>query len=139
MPTHVHLILKQLEPDGISTFMRKVLDSFSKYFNIKSNRHGPLWESRFKDVLVTSDEQLLHLTRYLHLNPVSAGLVKRPEQWPFSSYGEYISKKTESNLCSWDGLFEFDSKRYEKFVHDRISYQRSLSRIKRLLNKNYTG
>lgn len=118
--------------------MRKVLDSYSKYFNINNNRHGPLWESRFKDVLVTDDEQLLHLTRYLHLNPVSAGLINNPEQWPFSSYGEYLGK-TKTGICAWDGLFEIDFKRYKKFVHDRTDYQKSLSSIKRLLNKNYTG
>ena len=70
--------------------MRRLLNSYTRYFNEKIKRKGPLWEGRFKKVLVNSDEQLLHLTRYVHLNPVSAGIVEKPEDWPCSSYREYI-------------------------------------------------
>ena len=71
MPTHIHLILKQLKKGGISVFMSNILNSYTRYFNIKTKRRGPLWESRFKNVEVASDEQLVHLTRYVHLNPVT--------------------------------------------------------------------
>jgi len=79
MPTHIHLALKQLEDKGISIFMSNILNSYSRYFNIKHNRKGPLWESGFKKVLIESDEQLLHLTRYVHLNPVTAYIVNKPD------------------------------------------------------------
>ncbi len=78
MPTHIHLILKQLKEDGISAYMSKILNSYTCYFNRRTKRKGPLWESRFKRVEVTSDEQLLHLTRYIHLNPVTAHIVEEP-------------------------------------------------------------
>lgn len=67
MPTHVHLILKQLKENGISIVMNHVLNSYTRYFNTKHKRKGPLWEARFKSVLVESDEYLIHLTRYIHL------------------------------------------------------------------------
>jgi putative transposase len=86
MPTHIHFALKQLKDKGITTFMRRFLDSYTRYFNIKHNRKGPLWEGKFKNVLVSSDEQLLHLSRYIHLNPVAALLVDKPEEWGASSY-----------------------------------------------------
>ena len=70
MPTHIHLILRQLKKDGISIFMGKILNSYTRYFNLKNKRKGPLWESKFKNVEVVTDEQLLHLTRYIHLNNI---------------------------------------------------------------------
>ena len=138
MPTHIHLLLKQNEDGGISKFMSKILNSYTRYFNTKHQRLGPLWEGRFKNVLVQTDEQLLHLTRYIHLNPVSVGLVKKPEDWVFSSYHEYI-KKNVNKICQFEEIINLDYKAYKKFVHDRIAYQKELSKIKRFLIESYTG
>ena len=134
MPTHIHLILKQLKEDGISIFMNRILNSYTRYFNIKHKRKGPLWESRFRNVLVDSDEQLLHLTRYIHLNPVTASLVDKPEKWLASSYREYLLKVNEMDkICKYDGILNIDQISYKDFVEDRISYQRELAKIKNLL------
>ena len=134
MPTHLHLILKQLKEDGIANFMRKVLNSYSHYFNIKHKRKGPLWEARFKNVLVRTDEQLLHLTRYIHLNPVTAYLVDKPEDWLFSSYKEYVSNVVdEERICKYNNILDIEPDSYKKFVEDRILYQRDLAKIKELI------
>jgi len=134
MPTHIHLILKQTKDNGISIFMRKVLDSYTRYFNTKHDRKGPLWESRFKRVFVKTDEQLLHLTRYLHLNPVTAYLVDKPEKWHASSYKEYLFEVVKGDeICNYSGILEIDPLDYKKFVEDRISYQRELAKIKDLI------
>jgi len=134
MPTHLHLALKQLEEKGISVFMSNILNSYSRYFNLKHHRKGPLWEGRFKKVLVETDSQLLHLTRYIHLNPVTANLVNRPEDWVYSSYKEYISNDRSSNaICNYDDILEMEPSEYKKFVEDRISYQKELAKIKNLL------
>ena len=139
MPTHIHLLLKQVADHGITKYMAKVLNSYSRYFNIRHKRTGPLWASRFKSVLVSDDEQLLHLTRYMHLNPTSAGLVKAPEDWPHSSYLEYIGRDKLEDICSFSDLIDLTPKEYKKFVLDRKSYQRGLTRIKNILIDNYTG
>jgi len=134
MPTHPHLILKQLNDNGISKYLSNVLNGYTRYFNIKHKRKGPLWESEFKSVLIENDEQLLHLTRYIHLNPVTANLIKRPEEWDYSSYKEYISDNNNTiKICDFDEVLEIDSDRYGRFVHDRISYQKELSKIKKLI------
>lgn len=133
MPTHLHIILKQLEDRGISSYCGKVLNSFSKFFNARHKRKGPLWEEKFKNVIVRSDEQLLHLTRYIHLNPVAAFLIAKPEQWPHSSYKEYLDISGELKLCEYEDLIRVDRSSYRKFVNDRISYQRELAKIKTLL------
>lgn len=133
MPTHLHLILKQLKENGISIFMGNVLNSYTRYFNTKYKRKGPLWEGRFKNVPVETDEQLVHLTRYIHLNPVTAYLVNKPEEWLASSYKEYLSDvNSEDRVCEYDDILDVTPSFYRKFVEDRVSYQRELAKIKGL-------
>jgi putative transposase len=134
MPTHVHLIVKQRQERGTSIYMSNVLNSYTRYFNVKHRRKGPLWEGRFKNVLVKSSEQVLHLTRYIHLNPVTAYLVNEPAQWHASSYHEYVEEVDEKRkTCSHKELIKIDPAKYRDFVQDNINYQRDLGKIKNLL------
>jgi putative transposase len=133
MPSHLHLVVKQLSDGGISRFINLVLKSYSKYFNLSHNRKGPLWEGRFKNVLVETDEQLLHLTRYVHLNPVTAFLISQPEDWKYSSYTEYVGLSENKKLCNCSSVFDIDIPSYKQFVNNRIGYQRELAKIKMLV------
>lgn len=139
MPTHVHIILMQKADKGIAKYMSRVLNGYSRYFNTKHKRTGPLWAGRFKSVLVTHDEQLLHLSRYLHLNPTSAGLVDDIDDWAYSSYKEYIGKNNGENLCKFKDIINMSQSQYEKFVRDHKDYQRDLSIIKYLIIEKYSG
>lgn len=140
MPTHFHIILKQNTADGITKYISRSLNSYSRYFNTKHKRTGPLWTGRFKNVLVEDDEQMLHLTRYIHLNPISAGLVNNPKDWAFSSYSEYIRGDDNTDkICDYEGIIEMKPKAYVKFVDDQKQYQRKLGIIKGLLIDDYTG
>lgn len=131
MPTHLHIALKQLKDNGISAFMGSLLNSYTRYFNTRSGRKGPLWQSRFKHVQVESDEQLSHLTRYIHLNPVTEHLCEDPGAWEYSSYREYVGE-SEDPICVHDyGLFPSTSA-YRDFVLDQKEYQRSLAQLKSL-------
>ncbi len=133
MPTHVHFVLKQLIDDGISIFMGNVLNSYARFFNKKYKRLGPLWAGRFKNVLVESYEQLLHLTRYVHLNPTTAILVEKPEDWAYSSYLEYLKiNDRKKSIAYWDNILDILPREYKKFVEDRVGYQRELEEIKHL-------
>ncbi|EKD56578.1 MAG: hypothetical protein ACD_58C00145G0001 [uncultured bacterium] len=129
MPTHFHLILKQLVNKGVSRYVANILNSYTRYFNIKHNRKGPLWQGKFKNVLVESDEQLIHLTRYIHLNPVTSNLVDDPKDWEFSSYKEYINE-TDSKLCNFD-ILDIKQGAYKRFVLSQKNYQRELHLIKK--------
>jgi putative transposase len=134
MPTHFHFILKQLEDDGISKFLNNTLNSYTRYFNTKYKRKGPLWQGRSKKILVDSDEQLLHLTRYIHLNPTTSYLVDKPEDWRHSSYNEYINNsETKLKACKYDDILGINIKEYRNFVENTIDYQRDLKRIKDLI------
>ena len=129
MPTHIHLILK----GEVSKFTSLVLNSYSKYFNNKYKRKGPLWEGRFKNVPIQDDGQYLHLTRYIHLNPVTSYLVDDPINWKYSSYAEYLGRiSTNDKICNFSQYFSMDPICYENFVKDRIAYQRELASIKNL-------
>lgn len=132
MPTHIHMVLLQLKDKGISIYMKNLLDSYTRYFNIKNERKGPLWQGRFKSVLIKDDEQMLHLTRYIHLNPTSENIVKEANEWPYSSYHEYLGR-SEEKLCHFTGYINMDPEDYRIFVEERRDYQKKLNEIKHLL------
>jgi putative transposase len=89
MPTHYH-ILGRLVTDDLSAHMQPFALSYTKAINRRFGRVGSLFQGRYKAIHVDRDAYLLHLSRYIHLNPVRAGLVQRPEDWEFSSYREFI-------------------------------------------------
>ena len=133
MPTHLHFILKQSKENGITKFVGNLLNSYSRYFNTRHGRRGPLWVGPFKNVRVETNEQLLHLTRYVHLNPVTASLVGNPHEWAAHSYHEYISEQTSPALCDFKDLVNIVGKGYQTFVEEHIDHQKRLAKIKHLL------
>jgi len=130
MPTHFHFAIQQKRMNSISHFMAKLQNSYTRYFNTKHKRKGPLWESQFQHVECETDEQILHLTRYIHLNPVTAYLVEKPEDWIASSYQEFINPN-EEGICQIEPLIQISSPEYKKFVLARIHDQRMLAMIKK--------
>ncbi len=94
MPNHFHLLVKQKTKDGITKLMRAISTTYAMYFNRRYNRQGTLFQGRYKAVIIKNDSYLLHLSRYIHLNPLS--LVTRTDlvtSWPYSSYQYYIGYK----------------------------------------------
>lgn len=136
MPNHFHFLLKQLKEDGITIFMNRLANSYSRYFNLKYKRGGTLFQGRFKAILVKNDEQLLHLTRYIHLNPYASGVVKNTkelENYPWSSFREYLKKK-KTNQITKDVILDFfqTKESFKQFTLDQADYAKELERIKRL-------
>lgn len=134
MPNHFHLLVKQDSEGGIHEFMSKLLNSFTKYYNTKHNRIGPLFQGQFKAVLVETDEQLVHLSRYIHLNPLISDLTTKLEDFKYSSYPEFAGLRKDG-FCFMIPVLSFfkDSKDYKRFVSDNESYGRDIHRIKQLL------
>ena len=118
MPNHYHLTLNQSSENGISSFMHRLGTSYTNYFNICKERSGRLFESTFKAVLVESEEQLLHLSRYQHLNPRSLNLTpKELVNYSWSSLPAYLGKKEPSFVSPKMVLSAFkDSQSYLDFV-----------------------
>ena len=90
MPNHYHLLVYPMTDDFGNHVMQPFSVSYTKAINKRRERSGPLFEGPYQARLVDEDKYLLHLSRYIHLNPVSAGLVDRAEDWEFSSYRDYI-------------------------------------------------
>ncbi len=93
MPNHYHFVLQQEDEVPISTFIQRLFQTYTQAFNKEQERRGPLCEGRFRHVHVDRDETVIHLCRYVHLNPVTAGLVEQPSDWPYSNYLEWIEAR----------------------------------------------
>ncbi len=136
MPNHFHFLLKQKKEKGITTFISNFTNAYTKYFNTKNNRIGPLFQGTFKAVLVESDEQLMHLSRYIHLNPVVSSIIKEANLnfYPWSSYPEYFDSSSQGISVAELVLSMFKSiKDYQEFVENQIDYGKKLDLIKHLL------
>jgi putative transposase len=90
MSNHVHLFLKTLLPNISAAMYRLNLD-YSVYFNKRHEKTGHLFETRFKSKLVQEDRYSLALLRYIHINPVKAGIVSSPEKYEWSSHRAYLT------------------------------------------------
>lgn len=136
MPNHVHFLMKSLTDNGIIQFMSNFQNSYAKYFNTRHERTGTLFQPMFKAVRIESDYQLTHVSRYIHLNPVTAYILKTVEElktYPWSSYPEYMGENTGfTNKDLVLGYFK-NSTEYGKFVADQVDYQRKLNEIKHLI------
>ena len=137
MPNHVHFLLEEVEKNGIATFMRNVQNSYAKYLNTKAKRSGAIFQSMFKIVRIESEEQLLHVSRYIHLNPLTSFFIKEPDEleaYPWSSYVDYIGKRN-SDIVRTSPIQElFPSiDAFKTFTRDQVDYQRKLNAIKHLV------
>jgi putative transposase len=122
MGNHYHLLLET--PLGnLSRAMRHLNGVYTQRRNRLLKRDGPLFRGRFKAILVDAENYLLHVSRYIHLNPVEANLVKKPEAYPWSSFRHYCSRE---NRLSWlttdEVLSRFTSKNkrdaYSAFISE---------------------
>ncbi len=93
MPNHYHFLLRPEEDGALSRFIQRLFNSYTQAFNKQQGRSGTLFEGRAKSILVDTDEYVLHLCRYTHLNPIKAGLVVYPGEWPYSNYLEWVEQR----------------------------------------------
>jgi len=139
MPNHFHLLLKQLKDGGISKMLANLQNGYARFFNLKHQRSGALFQSMFKAVRVENDEQLLHVSRYIHLNPTSSYLIKIKDlpSYQWSSFPEYLEQQPPIFTNPQFILKLAGGKnRYKQFVFDQAEYQRELNKIKHLALEN---
>lgn len=106
MSNHVHIVLKEKNIGDISLIMKRILTKYARWYNIKYSRSGALIANRYKSVPVEIDEYFIHLIRYIHQNPIKAGIVDKVENYCYSSYSEYLDK---SNLTDTDFILQMIS------------------------------
>ncbi len=128
MPNHFHLLLKQFTKEAITEFMRALSNSYVRYFNQKYKRVGPLFQGKYKGVLVESEPQLLHLTRYIHLNPLELqpqtklNLGKILKNYPYSSYKEYLGQR-KTEWIHPEEILDFFKTAQKNEVYNLFSYR----------------
>lgn len=137
MPNHFHFLLKQVSINGISKFLSNFQNAYTRYFNAVHERTGQLFLNQFKTVRVETDEQFIHVSRYIHLNALTSYVVKDFAsliEYPWSSLSEYINPIT-SPICDTEIVLDFfkDRLAYREFLKDQIDYQRELHKIQHLL------
>jgi putative transposase len=123
MQNHYHLVVETPEPD-LSVGMRHLNGEYAQWFNREYGFVGHLFQGRFQAIQVESDGHLLELSRYLALNPVSAGLCLAPTLWPWSSFAETLRPRTTSLVSAKRVLAFFGpdeeraAKAFRTFVED---------------------
>lgn len=133
MPNHFHLLVKQVEKNNIIAFMRALSNSYTRYFNQKYQRTGPLFQGAYKGILVNEEHYLLHLSRYIHLNPIEISHLKdsgevKPRtrfhlvNYPYSSYGEYLGLQKTTWIHPEEILVFFKTAQ-KTSLKDILSYQ----------------
>lgn len=134
MPNHFHILLRQKRDGGITEFTSKLSNSYTKYINIKNNRVGPLFQGNFKAVHVETNEQLLHISRYIHLNPLVSYVARDLDNYKWSSYPEFVSF-IGSEVCDKKIILDqFKSpEEYKRFVLNQADYGKNLEVIKHQL------
>jgi len=99
MSNHYHLLLQTMEPN-LDIVMKYISGSYTKTYNKWNDSDGPIFRGRYHAKLVDSDLYLIHLSRYIHLNPVEAGITAKPEDYEWSSYAAYLKTvKRPSWIC----------------------------------------
>lgn len=136
MPNHYHLLIKQKITSGITNFISNFQNSFAKYYNLKNNRSGGLFQNSFKAKRVETDEEFLHVSRYIHLNPVTNFVLsfKGLKSYSWTSFNWIVNPERNRFIVSDDLIGQFQSRKsYIQFVADQEDYQRKLEIIKHLV------
>lgn len=124
LDTHLHLLIET--PRGnVSAFMRSLHSGYVWEYKKRHHYRGHLFQERFKSILVDRDLYLVEVSRYIHLNPLRAGIVKRPEEYEWSSYRYYIESGINSFLhlelvLEYMGEGDESRKKYQEFINDLI-------------------
>ena len=136
MPDHYHLLLKAVEDNGVSEFIRKCNISIAKYINISKEKRGPIFESRFKSKHAITNEYLIHLSLYIHLNPLDfiadkawrnhelknwLAQKKQLLKYPLSSLNFYLNQNENNPIISGSEIIldQFKNrKEYETFLRE---------------------
>ena len=114
MPNHIHLIAVPDTKDGLNLAIGEAHRRYSRRINFREGWRGHLWQGRFSSFIL-DDRYLLACTKYVELNPVRAGLVKKPEDWPWSSAGSHMNGKDDI-LVKTKPLLEIANKPWEMFL-----------------------
>ncbi|MBI3261106.1 transposase [Candidatus Berkelbacteria bacterium] len=133
MPNHFHLLIQEQSDQGVSKYLADIQNSYTKYFNKMHQRTGHLFQGRYRIVRIETEEQLLIVSRYVHLQAVTANLREEIE-YPWSSIGGYLA--TSKTFCDTELILRLaKTTGYRVFLENYKDYARTLAKIKHLLHE----
>ncbi len=136
IPDHYHFLVQQKSEIPLSDWIKTLFIGYTQAVNIQQKRKGTLFEGRAKHLLIDKDNYLIHLMRYVHYNPVAAGLVAKPEDWKYSNYPECIG---ERNGEMYDKEFILESfgsqEEYRKFMTEYEINKEMIKKLEKYLIK----
>ena len=121
MDNHVHLLIHTEKTQNISEFMKQVNSIYAMDYNRRKNRVGYVYRDRFKSVPIMAREQMHKCIKYIHMNPVKAGIVKDEEKYNYSSYNDYLNQTGFINEKVLEFVFSSSKNYIEKF--QKIEYE----------------
>ena len=142
MPNHYHFLVKQLQDKGISTFLSNIQNSFAKNYNLINDRNGSLFQHNFKAKRITNNEEFIHVSRYIHINHVTAKIIEFDQllTYPWTSLPYYLNSGNPQGsqitpIINTRPLLDYfkTPEKYLKFLKNNVDYQRKLKVIKKLL------
>lgn len=130
MPNHGHIILQQASDNPISHMMQRLQGGFTQHWNKKYDKVGHVFQGRYKALICQDERYLLELIRYIHLNAPKAGLVEKPEEYPWCSHKHYLSPKTDDFLHTDLVKSYFNNeKMFDRFIKSGMKENKSIDEI----------
>lgn len=121
MTNHYHLLIETTEAN-LSKIMQNINTAYTTYYNVKYQRSGHLFQGRYKSIVVEKEQYYLELSRYIHLNPVRARMVEKPQEYRWSSYRGYISNEGDGYIdkVKISQTMDMNIEAYQKYVEEGI-------------------
>lgn len=134
MSNHYHFLIQQTEDEGVKYLISKIQNGYAKYYNTRYERSGAVFQSPFKARWIEDEQQLFHVSRYIHLNPLTSYILKESyelDHYKYTSYPDYISDNSRKFVSNEMILSSFKNQNnYKDFCLDNADYQRTLKEIK---------
>ncbi len=132
MPNHYHFLVRQVMDRPLSEWIQVLFNGYVQAVNKQQGRSGTLFQGKARHILVDDNSYLVHRARYIHFNPVEAGLVSRPEDWHFSNYAEWIGLR-KGTLVDHKFLKDYfpEPLDYRKFVEDYRLEKRQAKKLQK--------
>ncbi len=137
MDNHAHMLLYSDKIQNISNFMKQVNSIYAMDYNKKKDRVGYVYRNRFKSVPIMTKEQMYSCIKYIHMNPIKAGLVKEESQYKYSSYHDYLNQTGFVNQKILEFVFNSSEnyiERFQNIKYENLRIEKEKCDIKKLYN-----
>ena len=132
MTNHLHLLITPEDKYQLSTFMQTMANRYVRYFNKLNNRTGTIWEGRYKSSVIDSEHYLFTLYRYIEMNPVKAGMVKKPEDYAWSSFRHHGLGETDPLITESEQYYRLGISKQQRCKDYQALFNQQVDKAKEI-------